>query len=173
MKSTLHLYFCLSIVFLQVAAPARAQDSRPNIVMIIADDIGYEDIGAYGNSQVNTPILDRLAVEGIRFTNFYLTTSSCSPSRCSMISGRYPHNTGAAELHTTLPESITIFPELLKDAGYFTGQAGKWHMGPAPRRGFDVIYDKGPVIGDGEKICGFPSCKNVPWINHFFFGWHR
>ncbi|NHE57321.1 sulfatase family protein [Cyclobacterium plantarum] len=147
---------------------AWAQDPRPNIIMIIADDIGYEDLGATGNSQVKSPNIDRMAEEGLMFSNFYLTTSSCSPSRCSIISGRYPHNAGAAELHTPLPESILTFPELLQEAGYFTGQSGKWHMGPAPRRGFDIIYDKGPQIGDGGEAQWVPLLQERPKGKPFF-----
>lgn len=168
MKRRWSFWFYLSVFLLIGNRPGWAQDTRPNIVMILADDIGHEDIGVNGNTQVKTPVIDKLAAEGLRFTNFYLTTSSCSPSRCSMISGRYPHNTGAAELHTTLPESIAIFPELLQEAGYFTGQAGKWHMGPAPRRGFDVIYDKGPAIGDGGEDMWVPLLKERPKDKPFF-----
>jgi arylsulfatase A-like enzyme len=145
-----------------------AQDNRPNIIMIIADDIGYEDLGSYGNEIASTPVTDRIALEGIRFTNFYLTTSSCSPSRSSIISGRYPHNTGAAELHTAMPENILTFPELLKEAGYFTAQSGKWHMGPVPRKGFDLIYDKKPQIGHGGEDYWVPLLKERPRDKPFF-----
>ena len=122
----------------------------PNIVFIIADDISWNDFGCYGNDQVNTPHIDRLAREGLKFNNMYLTASSCSPSRTSIISGRYPHNTGAAELHTPLPAHLTVFPEQLQEAGYFTAASGKWHMGEAAKRGFDTlaITDIGP---GGEK----------------------
>ncbi|SHM75812.1 Arylsulfatase A [Cyclobacterium lianum] len=145
-----------------------AQQSRPNIVMIIADDIGYEDLGITGNTLVRTPNIDRMAQEGIQFSNFYLTSSSCSPSRCSIISGRYPHNTGAAELHTPLPPAILTFPEVLQEAGYFTGQSGKWHMGPAPREGFDLIYDQGAQIGDGGEAYWVPLLRERPRDKPFF-----
>ncbi len=102
---------------------------RPNIVFIIGDDVGWNDIGCYGNSGIKTPNIDQLSNEGIRFNNVFLTASSCSPSRCSIITGRYPHNTGACELHSPLPESQVLFPEILKDHGYYTAQAGKWHFG--------------------------------------------
>ena len=97
---------------------------RPNIVLIIADDVSWDDLGCYGNMQVKTPNIDRLASQGIKFTNFFLTASSSSPSRNSIITGRYPHNTGAAELHTEPPLDMVSFPELLKQGGYFTAQAG-------------------------------------------------
>ncbi len=92
---------------------------RPNIVMIIGDDISVDDFGCYGNPTIKTPNVDDLAAKGLRFTNAYLTTSQCSPTRCSLITGRYPHNTGAPELHMPLPEGQIMFPERLKKAGYY------------------------------------------------------
>lgn len=141
---------------------------QPNIVLIIADDIGWNDVGCYGNDVVKTPNMDRIASEGLIFTNAYLTTSSCSPSRTSIISGRYPHNTGSAELHTPLPEEVGIFPDKLQEAGYFTGQAGKWHMGKAPRRGFDVIHDGPEDFGPGGEKMWVPVLKNRPKDKPFF-----
>ncbi|MEI6141846.1 MAG: sulfatase-like hydrolase/transferase [Mariniphaga sp.] len=107
---------------------------KPNFVFIIADDVSWDDIGCYGNNVVKTPNIDRLAKEGLRFTNAILTASSCSPSRCSIISGKYPHSNGAAELHTPLPEKELPFPLLLKENNYYTAHAGKWHLGPATHR---------------------------------------
>ena len=103
-------------------------DTPPNIVFFIADDVSQEDIGCYGHPSLQTPAIDALAEQGMRFDNAYLTTSSCSPSRCSIISGRYPHNTGAPELHTKLPKDQTRFPALLREAGYYTVLSGKNHM---------------------------------------------
>ena len=76
---------------------------QPNIVFIIADDMAWDDSGVYGNPHIPTPHIDRLAAEGMRFNNAFLSASSCSPSRCSIITGRYPHNTHAEELHWPLP----------------------------------------------------------------------
>src|SRR5690348_1995417 len=76
---------------------------RPNLVLIIADDLAWDDLGAFGHPTIRTPNLDRLAREGMRFDRAFLTTSSCSPSRSSIITGRYPHNTDAEELHWPLP----------------------------------------------------------------------
>jgi N-sulfoglucosamine sulfohydrolase len=150
------------------ATGLQAADTRPNIVFIIADDIGWDDLGCYGHPLVQSPNIDRMANEGIKFLNFYLTTSSCSPSRTSIITGRYPHNTGAAELHTPLPEEMVAFPSLLKEAGYFTAQAGKWHMGAAPRPGFDVIHDKGPSMGDGGEGMWVQTIQERPKDKPFF-----
>lgn len=121
-----------------------AEKTRPNIVVIIADDISMDDFGCYGHPVIKTPNIDALAKNGVRFTNTYLTASSSSPSRASIITGRYPHNTGACELHSAFgAEQITI-AELLKKSGYYTAQAGKWHFGIAAgnpqgpaMRGFD------------------------------------
>jgi len=113
-------FFFLTCVFLlgvsswiQVeATPAPDKTSRlPNIVFFIADDVSQEDFGCYGHPTIKTPHTDALAAGGMRFDNAYLTTSSCSPSRCSIITGRYPHNTGAPELHVRLPEEQVRFPE--------------------------------------------------------------
>ena len=102
---------------------------RPNVVLFIADDLAWDDTGAYGNPKVGTPSIDRLAREGMRFTHAFVTISSCSPSRASMITGRYPHATDAEQLHWPLPAAQVTFVEKLKAAGYWTGASGKWHMG--------------------------------------------
>ena len=114
---------------------------RPNIVLIIADDMNWDDCGAYGHPSIKTPNIDRLAREGMRFDHAYVTASSCSPSRSSIIMGRYPHNTGAEQLHWSVPEGSPTFVEQLKANGYFTAAAGKWHLGEHIRHHFDVINE--------------------------------
>ena len=89
-------------------------EERPNFVFFIADDISQEDFGTYGHPVIKTPEVDELAKNSMKFTNAYLTISSCSPSRCSIITGRYPHNTGAPELHSKLPVNQVKFPKILK-----------------------------------------------------------
>lgn len=135
---------------LMCAASVKAQD-KPNFVLMIADDVSWDDIGCYGNSRVKTPNIDRIAGTGIRFTNFFLTASSSSPSRNSIITGRYPHNTGGAELHSLPPDYMVSFPEILKQNGYYTAHAGKFHMGNYARRGFDVINENNKLNGDGGE----------------------
>ncbi len=120
---------------------AEAQRPRPNVVLIIADDMGWDDSGAYGHPTIRTPNIDRLAAEGMRFTNAFLTISSCSPSRASIITGRYPHNTDAEQLHWPLPAEQQTFVELLKRAGYWTAAAGKWHLGDAVKDCFHHIRE--------------------------------
>lgn len=116
----------------------------PNIVLIIADDMNWDDSGVYGNPNVRTPNIDQLAADGMRFTNAFLTASSCSPSRSSIITGRYPHNTGAEQLHWPLPAEQVTFVEKLKDAGYWTALAGKWHLGDAIKERFDDVREADP-----------------------------
>ncbi|WP_119079200.1 sulfatase family protein [Chitinophaga alhagiae] len=123
--------------------------ARPNIILIIADDVSWNDIGCYGNTAIRTPHLDKMAANGLRFNNVFVTSSSCSPSRTSIITGRYPHSTGAAELHTPLPAQMTFFPELLRKNGYYTAHAGKWHEGPHTRRAYDTL-----LAANGKNAVG-------------------
>ena len=116
-------------------------DSRPNIVLIIADDLAWDDLGCTGNPGVRTPNLDRLAEGGMQFTNAFLTISSCSPSRASLITSTYPHQTDAEQLHWPLPADRLTFVELLKASGYWTAAAGKWHLGDAVKDRFDEVRE--------------------------------
>ena len=128
-------------------------NQQPNMIIFIADDVSWDDFGCYGNSVVQTPNIDQLAANGICFTNAYLTASSCSPSRNSILLGRYPHNTGAAELHSAPPSNdVLSFPKVLKDAGYYTVASGKYHQGNYCLEAFDVIsreYEKITNSGEG------------------------
>ena len=162
MAHTFHLLAFPLTFFLLSFASARnlsAADTRPNIVLIIADDLGWEDCRSYGNKQIKTTHLERLARQGMRFENMILTCSSCSPSRASLITSRFPHNTGAEQLHWPLPKESVTFVELLRKAGYWTAAAGKWHLGNQVRDRFDVIHDVGTAgfqlpteKGDKTKI---------------------
>jgi len=139
---------------------------QPNFIIILTDDISWNDLGCYGNEFAKTPNIDQLAAEGLQFNNAYLTASSCSPSRTSMISGRYPHNTGSCELHTPLPDDQVVFPEYLKNAGYYTVLSGKNHMGDAVNKGFDLI-SKGR--GPGKEEDWLEILKERPKDKPFFF----
>ena len=114
---------------------------RSNIVLIIADDMNWNDCGAYGHPKIRTPNIDDLALQGMRFDHAYLTASSCSPSRSSIITGRYPHNTGAEQLHWPIPVGTHTFAKQLREAGYYTAAAGKWHLGPYVKGHFDKVYE--------------------------------
>jgi N-sulfoglucosamine sulfohydrolase len=122
----------------------RSETDRPNFVIMIADDQGWNDVGCYGHPHIRTPNIDRLATEGLRFTQAFLTCSSCSPTRCSIMTGRYPHSTGAQELHQPLPADQVVFAGLLKRGGYYTASAGKWHLGEAAKTNFDTVVGGRP-----------------------------
>src|SRR4051794_32188491 len=118
---TITLAGWLGVMGLATTATTAAQGpGRPNVVLIIADDLAWDDLGAYGHPAIRTPNIDALARAGMRFDRAYVTASSCSPSRSSLITGRYPHNTDAEELHWPLPAAQVTFVEKLKAAGYWT-----------------------------------------------------
>ena len=124
---------------------AAAQSQRPNIIVLLADDLGWSDLGCYGSSFNETPNIDRLAAQGLRFTSFYAAAPVCSPTRASIVSGQYPARTGITDfipgyrrpfgrLGTPatahrLDSRITTMAEMLHSAGYATGYFGKWHLG--------------------------------------------
>lgn len=143
---------CLScaLVALASATPAAQVAPRPNIVMVIMDDLGYGDVGSYGAPDANTPNIDRLAREGVKLTDFYANHANCSPTRTAFITGRYQQRYGIESplRHDDprhLPPSDTSLPRLLKNAGYATGLIGKWHLGAEAaagpnRHGFDEFW---------------------------------
>lgn len=135
------LYFCLAVLVAQIcvtplitlAETTQRTDSRPNIILLLADDLGYRDLSCFGSPAVKTPNLDRLAKEGTRCTNFYAASAVCTPTRASVLTGRYPLRFGITrhfnDVNRWLPESATTVAELLKGAGYNTAHVGKWHLG--------------------------------------------
>lgn len=131
--------------------PAVAQQP-PNFVVLIADDMAWDDCSAYGHPHIQTPHLQRLAAQGMRFDHAYLTCSSCSPSRSSIVTGRYPHATGAGELHQPLPGDQVLLTSHLRAAGYYTAAAGKWHLGPAAKKQFDLVREGGGPGGEDHWV---------------------
>ena len=142
------------------------RDTMPaNVVVILADDLGYGDLSCYGSETIATPHLDQLAAEGLRFTDFYAAAPFCSPSRASMLTGRYPIRAGVPlvlfpQEKTGLPAHETTVAELLKDRGYATICIGKWHLGTeAPfhptNHGFDewfgLPYSNDMMMWDGVE----------------------
>jgi N-acetylglucosamine-6-sulfatase len=112
---------------------------RPNILVILTDDHRYDALGFLGHPFLETPNMDRLAAEGVHFKNAYVTTSLCSPSRASILTGLYAHNHRVVDNYNPVSKSLTFFPEILQKAGYQTAFIGKWHMGDSEekQRGFD------------------------------------
>jgi N-acetylgalactosamine-6-sulfatase len=123
------LHFTLLVALVPIAAtPAAAQDKKPNIVFILADDLGYADLKCYGHPYARTPHLDQLAADGTRFTQFYMTGITCCPSRTGLMTGKYPASFREYPATAGFGKQVTI-TELLKKHGYATGHFGKWHIG--------------------------------------------
>lgn len=129
---------------------AAASAQQPNIVLIVADDLGYGDLSSYGAEDLHSPALDSLAASGIRFTQFYANSPVCSPTRASLLSGRYPPLAGVPGVIRThesnnwgnLSQDIELLPEKLRPRGYHTAMVGKWHLGlNAPQRPVDRGFD--------------------------------
>jgi len=165
--------------------PPVKKNTRPNIIVILSDDMGYSDIGCYG-SEIHTPNLDALAKNGLRYTQFY-NTSRCCPSRASLLTGLYPHQTGigwmtaadhqlpgySGQLNT---QCVTI-AEVLKQAGYATYMTGKWHLALDPKkgagekynwplqRGFDQYY--GTILGAANYFDPGMLCRNNQLITPY------
>jgi arylsulfatase A-like enzyme len=124
----------LALIAFSIAACA-GEESRPNFLIVLVDDLGRQDVGAYGSSLYETPHMDRLARDGMRFDNAYAAHPRCVPSRLGLMSGRYPASYGIPGFQDrkntrhALPLAAVTFAEILKEAGYATGYIGKWHLG--------------------------------------------
>jgi len=133
--------------------PEKASETKPNIVVILADDLGYGDLSSYGSKDLRTPNIDALVKSGMRFTNFYANSSVCSPTRAALLAGKYPDLVGVPGVIRThaddswgyLNPKAVLLPQILKNAGYQTALVGKWHLGlTAPnlpnQKGFDYFH---------------------------------
>jgi len=141
---------CLAACFLLIAAcPLLAAEKQPNILLILADDLGYADLGFQGSKDIVSPHLDKLAAGGVRFTDGYVTASVCSPSRAGLMTGRYQQRFGHEANTPPHPHGMdvneTTIAQRLKALGYRTGVVGKWHLGATAehyptQRGFDTFF---------------------------------
>jgi arylsulfatase A-like enzyme len=142
--SRFHLAALLAVTFTLCTTPCFAETPgkagpKPNFVILILDDWGWRESGAYGNPDIQTPNIDRLARDGIQFNNAFLTAATCTSSRASILTGLHPFAAGAPRLGTEVPHDRKLFTTDLREAGYFTAAAGKWHLGPNVMNQFDLI----------------------------------
>jgi arylsulfatase A-like enzyme len=165
-------------------SPKNTDTNKPNVILIMADDLGWGDVGFNGNEKIITPHLDKMAESGIRFTNFYAAAPLCSPTRASVLTGRSPFRQGIFAAHTGAmrPAEKTI-AEVLKKEGYSTGFFGKWHLGwvepdkvetrgsysPPWHHGFDEVFATKSAVPTWnptlypENWRGFGKGKNGAW----------
>jgi N-sulfoglucosamine sulfohydrolase len=130
MRTLTTVAWLAGILFRAAPSFAQAPDAHPNILVFVADDLGWRDLGVYGNHGIRTPNIDRLARSGLRVVHAFGTTPQCSPSRISTLTGEYSHATRTEDLHTPLPDGQGILPSYLEARGYFTGMMAKTHLGP-------------------------------------------
>jgi arylsulfatase A-like enzyme len=146
---------------LLMAPHGSAEPIRPNVVIILADDMGYADIGVHGCRDIPTPNIDRIATRGIRFTDAYANGSFCTPTRAALMSGRYQQRIGNEDLDDVtgpFPLAVPTLPERLRAVGYATGLVGKWHLGLIDGytpldRGFDEFFG---ILGGGHHYLPRP-----------------
>lgn len=155
---------CAALV-VAAAVAMTAQAEPPNFVVFLADDQGYGDLSCYGHPTLRTPHIDRLAREGMRFQAAFLTTSSCSPTRASLLTGRYPHATGAEDLHQPLPAQQKSLARYLRQAGYHAAAVGKWHLGEAEQEQWDSIAE---CDGADTADCALRILRERPADQPFF-----
>ena len=149
------------------AAAQAPAESRPNVIVFVGDDLGWRDTGPYGNGAIHTPNIDRLARSGLRVERAFGTSPQCSPSRISILTGKYAHSTGTEDLHMPLPERERILPSHLHARGYFTGHMAKTHYGPAAERQFQWYSP--------ETAEAFPDFLHAAGARPFFLwvGFHE
>ena len=163
--------FFSAVALFMLSSVIHAQPRQPNIIFILTDDQGYGDLGRHGNPILQTPNLDRLHDESVRFTDFHVSTT-CAPTRSALMSGRHDFKNGVT--HTILERErmtlkTTTIAQVLKTAGYTTGIFGKWHLGDEPeyrpnRRGFDEMFIHG-CGGIGQTYPG--TCGDAPGNSYF------
>lgn len=169
MKIRIPIFSVLIFPLCATLQAANSADERPNILILLSDDLGYADVGFQGCKDIPTPNIDRLAANGVRFTNGYVSGALCSPTRAGLMTGRYQSRFGhdnnvwydPNDHREGLPTSETLLPEYLRKAGYVTGWIGKWHLGAAPefrpeRRGFMETFG---FLGGGHNYDNYQDWK--------------
>lgn len=159
----------LTLLLLAIFCTATSVAAPPNVVIILCDDLGYGDLGCYGSPTIDTPNIDRMATEGLRFTDFYVAAEVCTPSRAALLTGRYPIRSGMVGKRRVLfpnspgglPATEITLAEALKEKGYATAVVGKWHLGihegSRPKdQGFDLSLVL-PYSNDMEQRKGLPK----------------
>ncbi len=167
LNGRLHVLACLTGLMASASiAPADEAAARPNIILAMADDQGYGDVGYYGHPVLKTPVLDEMSRSGLRFDHFYAAHPVCSPTRASVMTGRHPNRMACFSWgHTLRPEEITI-AEALRQSGYATGHFGKWHLGSCHpedevspgKSGFEQwvsspnFYENNPLLAKNGRV---------------------
>ena len=165
----MHCFPILATIAVGLASPARAAETPPNVLLLFVDNVGYGDLGCYGNRDAITPRIDQLAREGVRCLDFYTGSPSCSPSRGAILTGRHPERNGlnyqlSSDPDITdegLPPGETILPAYLKPLGYACGAFGKWNIG----------FDPGqrPTEKGFDEFLGHRS-GNIHYFKHLYHG---
>jgi arylsulfatase A-like enzyme len=136
--------------------PTRAQGRQPNIVFIMSDDHAAQAISAYGSKLIRTPNLDRLAQEGMKFENCFVTNSICTPSRAAILTGKYSHINGVP-VFNHIDTSQPLLSKYMQQSGYYTGMIGKWHLG-----------GQNPYVPEAGKPAGFDYWNILPGQGAYF-----
>ena len=184
-KSTTRWILTLSMLLgsalVPLTATATSSETKPNIILIFVDDMGYGDAGCYGGTLIPTPHIDSLAREGARFTDGYVTAPLCAPSRSGLLTGAYQQRFGMqwnpdiGEGRYTVPETQKLMSEALAAAGYKTGIVGKWNMPNKAADFFDEVLDEMHFVGnyfpeaDGSYagVDGVPAPPYADWRNEW------
>ena len=170
------LFLFLASLFLAVSSG----QERPNVVLILSDDLGYHDLACYGHPKIKTPVIDQLAQEGVRLTSFYSGATVCTPSRMALLTGSYPVRYGWSrgvvghimkKKRGLSPKAITM-AEIFKGAGYTTGIFGKWHLGDEPdfmpnNQGFDESFFINKSNNQTKNIWAGGEVVQNPFDNKF------
>ncbi|TVP96785.1 MAG: DUF4976 domain-containing protein [Planctomycetaceae bacterium] len=161
MKQLAYLLICLACCVWSPGADAAESAQKRNILFILVDDQRWDALGCLGHPFLKTPAADSLAAGGVRFANAYVTTSLCSPSRASILTGLYAHTHRVVDNQSGMPDGLRFFSEDLQEAGYRTAFVGKWHMGHSsdePRRGWDHWVS---FVGQGHYFPDLPSGRKA------------